>query len=63
VEIRAGVEAGERVVLDPAGLVDGSPVNEQRAASEAGFIPAEPPSGDERVGGPGGATPHAPDRR
>jgi hypothetical protein len=26
VEIRAGVEAGERVVLDPAGLVDGAPV-------------------------------------
>jgi RND family efflux transporter MFP subunit len=31
VEIRAGVEPGERVVLSPAGLVDGSPVNEQRA--------------------------------
>jgi RND family efflux transporter MFP subunit len=27
VEIRAGVEAGERVVLDPSGLVDGRPVN------------------------------------
>jgi RND family efflux transporter MFP subunit len=31
VEIRAGVEPGERVVLSPEGLVDGSPVNEQRA--------------------------------
>ena len=30
VEIRAGLEAGERVVLDPTGLVDGSPVREQR---------------------------------
>jgi RND family efflux transporter MFP subunit len=29
VEIRAGVEAGERVVLDPAGLTDGAAVNEQ----------------------------------
>jgi RND family efflux transporter MFP subunit len=34
VEIRAGVEAGERVVLDPAGLADGAAVNEQRAADE-----------------------------
>lgn len=49
VEIRAGVEAGERVVLEPAGLVDGTPVNarragtgdEQRAASGAGSAPAE----------------------
>jgi RND family efflux transporter MFP subunit len=41
VEIRAGVEPGERVVLEPAGLVDGTPVNEQRAASEAGSAPAE----------------------
>ena len=41
VEVRAGVEAGERVVLDPAGLADGAPVNEQRAASDAGFTPAE----------------------
>jgi len=57
VEIRAGVEAGERVVLEPAGLVDGSPVNEQRAASEAGLTPAE------RAGGPGGATQHPLDRR
>lgn len=32
VEVRAGVEPGERVVLDPSGLVDGNPVNEQRAA-------------------------------
>jgi RND family efflux transporter MFP subunit len=29
VEIRAGVEAGERVVLDPTGLTDGAAVNEQ----------------------------------
>jgi RND family efflux transporter MFP subunit len=29
VEIRAGVEAGDRVVLDPAGLVDGAAVHEQ----------------------------------
>jgi RND family efflux transporter MFP subunit len=49
VEIRAGVEAGERVVLDPAGLADGAAVNEQRAASDTGFTPAE------RAGGPGGA--------
>jgi RND family efflux transporter MFP subunit len=28
VEVRAGVEPGERVVLDPAGLVDGAPVKE-----------------------------------
>ena len=28
VEIRAGVEPGERVVLDPAGLVDGAPVTQ-----------------------------------
>lgn len=30
VEIRAGVEPGERVVLEPAGLVDGTPVNERQ---------------------------------
>jgi RND family efflux transporter MFP subunit len=30
VEIRAGVVPGERVVLDPAGLVDGAPVKETR---------------------------------
>jgi hypothetical protein len=30
VEVRAGVEAGERVVVDPAGLTDGASVNEQR---------------------------------
>jgi len=65
VEIRAGVEPGERVVLDPTGLVDGALVKEQRTASEAGFTPAEPPSGDKGAGGPalalqpgqGGATP------
>jgi hypothetical protein len=32
VEVRAGIEPGERVVLDPSGLVDGNPVHEQRAA-------------------------------
>jgi RND family efflux transporter MFP subunit len=30
VEIRAGVESGERVVLDPSGLTDGAAVNERR---------------------------------
>jgi len=35
VEIRAGVEAGERVVLDPAGLADGMAVHEQWAATDA----------------------------
>ncbi len=30
VEIRAGVEPGERVALDPAGLVDGAAVGEAR---------------------------------
>jgi hypothetical protein len=29
-EVRAGLEAGERVALDPAGLVDGAPVAEGR---------------------------------
>ncbi len=70
VEIRAGVEAGEHVVLEPAGLVDGAPVNEkrtatdneQRAASEAGFTPAQPPSGGKRAGVPGGATQHPPEK-
>ncbi len=63
VEIRAGVEPGERVVLDPSGLVDGAPVKDvqqPRAASEGGFTPAK------RAGGPalalqpgqGGATQH-----
>jgi RND family efflux transporter MFP subunit len=44
VEIRAGVEAGERVVLEPAGLVDGAPVREvqqPRAEREAAPVPAE----------------------
>jgi RND family efflux transporter MFP subunit len=41
VEVRAGVEAGERVVLDPAGLEDRAPVAEQRAAIDAGFTRAE----------------------
>jgi HlyD family secretion protein len=30
VEVRAGVEPGERVVLSPAGLVDGAAVRETR---------------------------------
>jgi hypothetical protein len=30
VETRAGVEPGERVVLEPAGLVDGARVEEER---------------------------------
>jgi RND family efflux transporter MFP subunit len=30
VEVRAGVEPGERVALDPAGLADGAPVKETR---------------------------------
>ena len=38
VEIRAGVEAGERVVLDPKGLVDGSLVHEQRAGGPEGAM-------------------------
>jgi RND family efflux transporter MFP subunit len=37
VEIRAGLEAGERVVLRPAGLVDGNPV---RATGAGGVAPA-----------------------
>jgi RND family efflux transporter MFP subunit len=57
VEVRAGLEGGERVVLDPAGLADGAPVNEQRAASVAGFTPAE------RAGGPGGAAQHPPEEK
>ena len=57
VEARAGVEAGERVVLDPAGLVDGSLVREQRAASGAGFTSAS------LAGGTGGAAQHATEKR
>jgi RND family efflux transporter MFP subunit len=34
VELRAGVAAGERVVLDPEELVDGGPVTERNAASD-----------------------------
>jgi hypothetical protein len=34
VEARAGVAAGERVVLDPTGLVDGVPVSEQRLVQD-----------------------------
>jgi RND family efflux transporter MFP subunit len=36
VEIRAGVEAAERVVIDPAGLVDGSPVRDVGVSGGAG---------------------------
>jgi len=42
VEIRAGVEPGERVVLDPAGLADGSLVNEERAGGPGGAAPPPP---------------------
>ena len=44
VEIRAGVEPGERVVLDPAGLADGAPVNDQRAGGPRG-APQHPQDG------------------
>ncbi len=40
VEVRAGIEAGERVVLDPAGLVEGAPVRET-VVDHAGSTPAE----------------------
>ena len=53
VEVRAGVEAGERVVLDPTGLVDGAPVREQRAGGPGGATPW--PSGQDRQ--------HPPDER
>jgi len=39
VEIRAGLEAGERVILDPTGLVEGAPI--RATASDAGSAPAE----------------------
>jgi RND family efflux transporter MFP subunit len=35
-EVRAGLQAGERVVLGPAGLDDGAPVMEQRAGDPGG---------------------------
>jgi multidrug efflux pump subunit AcrA (membrane-fusion protein) len=35
VEIRAGLEAGERVILDPTGLVEGSPIRETTAGDVA----------------------------
>jgi hypothetical protein len=41
VEIRAGIEAGERVILDPAGLVEGAPIRETRTTDGAGSAPAE----------------------
>jgi membrane fusion protein, multidrug efflux system len=43
VEVRAGVEAGERVVLGPVGLVDGTPVTPTAAADPA---PPAPGPGD-----------------
>jgi RND family efflux transporter MFP subunit len=36
VEVRAGVQADERIVLQPAGLVDGTPLREQQLASASG---------------------------
>lgn len=41
VEIRAGIEAGERVILDPAGLVEGAPIRETKLTDVAGSAPAE----------------------
>ncbi|MCG6927390.1 MAG: efflux RND transporter periplasmic adaptor subunit [Acidobacteria bacterium] len=41
VEIRAGLEAGERVVLDPTGLVEGAPIRERPVTAGAGAAPAE----------------------
>jgi RND family efflux transporter MFP subunit len=41
VEIRAGLEPGERCILDPAGLADGTPIRETKVASDAGEAPAE----------------------
>jgi len=41
VEIRAGIEAGERVILDPAGLVEGTPIRETKLSEVAGSAPAE----------------------
>jgi RND family efflux transporter MFP subunit len=41
VEIRAGLEAGERVITDPTGLVEGAPIRETRDADVAGSAPVE----------------------
>jgi RND family efflux transporter MFP subunit len=41
VEIRAGVDPGDRVVLEPGGLVDGTPVRDAGGTSGAGTTPAE----------------------
>jgi RND family efflux transporter MFP subunit len=49
IEVRAGVVEGERVVLDPAGLVDRAPVNERRQPGPAA--------------GPEGAAPRAPEAK
>jgi multidrug efflux pump subunit AcrA (membrane-fusion protein) len=43
VEVRAGIEPGERVILDPAGLVEGAPIRETRAAGNG-----DSSSGEER---------------
>jgi len=40
VEVRAGLEAGERCILDPSGLVDGAPIRETRLEGDA--APASP---------------------
>ncbi len=43
VEVRAGLEAGERCILDPSGLADGAPIRETRLPEGA-----EPASPEER---------------
>lgn len=40
VEIRAGLEPGERCILDPAGLADGTPIRETTVAGNAAAAPA-----------------------
>jgi multidrug efflux pump subunit AcrA (membrane-fusion protein) len=41
VEIRAGIEVGEHVILDPTGLVEGAPIRETLSTDVAGSGPAE----------------------
>jgi RND family efflux transporter MFP subunit len=41
VEVRAGLEAGERVILDPTHLADGQPIREAGVRNGAGASPAE----------------------
>jgi RND family efflux transporter MFP subunit len=57
VEVRSGVEAGEHVVLDPTDLADRATVNEQGAAGEDAFTPAEREAsevrGRDHAAGPG----------